>query len=88
VAGIPRHTSSRPKGWSIVTTPDGRSEECDTQMCVHCGKHWRVQPGSGKVRGYCFKCMGPICGPKCVECYPREKQIEDMTKSPGGILLP
>lgn len=88
MAGDKQHTTNRPRGWSIVTAPDGQSEECDTDQCCHCGKHWRVRPGSGNVRGYCFNCMGSICGPKCQECYPLEKQIDDMEKSTGGILLP
>jgi hypothetical protein len=32
------------------------------------------------VRGWCFNCMGPICGPRCVECMPEEKLLEGLEK--------
>lgn len=53
----------------------------ETHQCVHCGKHFTVQPGSGKMRGFCLKCMGPTCGAKeCDICRPYEKQIEEIEK--------
>lgn len=60
----------------IVMDIEGHVAECGTAMCVHCGCHFPIRPGSGKVRGYCMKCAGPICGAKCVECVPYELQIE------------
>ena len=35
-------------------------EVANTLACVHCGAQWVPMPGSGKVRGFCMKCMGPI----------------------------
>jgi hypothetical protein len=52
----------------------------DTVMCVHCGKHWISLPGSGRIRGWCFKCNGPFCGPDCTECYPLQKRLDDYEK--------
>lgn len=72
-----RHTVTRPAGLIIIDDPElGRAIEHDTKQCVHCGMHWRHQPGSGRIRGFCMKCSGPICGPNCLECIPIERQIE------------
>lgn len=49
-----------------------------TLQCVHCGQHWTPQPGSGKVRGFCRNCMGPVCGPGCAECVPQEQLVENL----------
>ena len=49
-----------------------------TLQCVHCGRHFRLQPGSGRVRGFCSRCNGPVCGPDCAECVPAEQQLENM----------
>lgn len=51
----------------------------ETLMCVHCGKHWMIQPGSGNERGFCLNCMGPTCGgQKCFDCVPMERMLEIM----------
>lgn len=55
----------------------------DTIKCVHCGRHWIAIKGSGRVRGWCFKCNGPFCGPTCTACYPIEQRLDDFEK---GIL--
>ena len=66
----------KPKGYVEIITPDGRTEG-ETLQCVHCSFHWVVIPGSGRERGFCFKCMGPTCGKeKCYTCEPFEKQME------------
>lgn len=80
-----RATVVRPNGHTTETHEMGKVIECDTLQCVHCGMHWQHKPGSGKVRGYCTRCCGPICGPKCQECYPQEEQYADMCK---GIWVP
>ena len=51
-----------------------------TMACVHCGAHWIVEPGSGRVRGFCMECNGPTCGPNCVECIPQELLLENIEK--------
>jgi len=49
----------------------------DTKQCVHCGRHWQWEHGSGKVRGYCMNCGGITCGNKrCHKCIPWEKKLE------------
>ncbi len=68
----------KPNGYMVTTDPVGGISEADTLQCVHCGCHWRVEPGSGKVRGYCTRCNGPICGPKCQQCVPAEQQLENI----------
>ena len=51
-----------------------------TLQCKHCGKHWIPQPGSGRVRGWCMNCHGPICGPGCATCVPEEALLENYEK--------
>ena len=58
-----RHTASRPDATVIITASDtGQTSERDTLRCVHCGKHWIVQPGCGARRNFCPYHMGPTCG--------------------------
>jgi len=53
----------------------------DTAQCVHCNGHFQIVRGSGRVRGFCTKCMGPTCGSReCDECVPFEKRLEIMEK--------
>lgn len=54
--------------------------EISTMQCCHCGGHFYPQPGSGIVRGFCQRCMGPVCGPGCAECVPEEQYLENMEK--------
>jgi len=69
-------TVRKPHGYGVWTSPDARPVEKDTLQCCHCNKHWFVEPGSGKTRGFCINCMGPHCGgPACVSCTPFEKQL-------------
>jgi len=64
-------------GYVCIVDPDRPTVETDTLMCVHCNKHWTTQPGSGRQRGWCFKCAGPHCGaPRCWTCTPIEAQVE------------
>lgn len=49
----------------------------DTLQCVHCGGHWMPVPGSGRRRGWCYRCDGPLCGHDvCFTCIPEEKWLE------------
>ena len=53
--------------------------EVGTLQCCHCGGHFPVQPGSGKTRGFCRNCMGPLCGKEaCFVCVPQEQQLENI----------
>ena len=83
-------TANRPAGAIITAEPSGRTIEADTLQCAHCGMHWQVQPGSGKRRGWCTKCNGPLCHEKelcMVMCYPFEKRQDDMEKH-GRLIIP
>ncbi len=100
--GSGRHTVRRASGWTQITDPLLGTVEHDVLKCVHCQYIWQVQPGSGRKRGFCLKCMGPTCGQeKCVPCSPVEKQLDDAEKlarggfgdvsfgmSPGGFIVP
>ena len=54
--------------------------EGDLRQCVHCQMIWTYKPGSGKLRGFCGKCNGHLCGKKyCMEnCYPAEQWLDDV----------
>lgn len=83
----------------VVTGDPGsdRVVESGTLQCCHCGGHWVPQPGSGRVRGWCVNCSGPVCGGGCAECVPAELLLENIEKGrplnfkptvvhvPGGI---
>lgn len=77
----------RPSGYFIAHDLDGKIEEKDSAQCCHCGMHFPIKPGSGELRGWCYKCTGPICGPKCVECNPIEKQLDEEEKR-ARLIIP
>lgn len=65
-----------------VTLTDPGSDrpllEAATLQCCHCGGHFAPRPGSGTVRGFCTRCMGPVCGPGCAECVPAEQLLTNL----------
>jgi hypothetical protein len=72
-------------GYHITVHPDKPAVERDTTQCVHCMKHWVVEPGSGKQRGWCSKCNGPHCGGRdCWVCVPFIKKIEEGWRRVSG----
>jgi hypothetical protein len=75
---IGKHSTLKPHGVHIITDPAvAREIQADYHACVHCGCVWVVQPGSGKIRGFCSNCNGFICGPKCADCQgPLEKRLD------------
>lgn len=72
----------RESGYLVVMDPgsDKPILETATVQCVHCGGHWVPQPGSGRVRGFCGRCNGPICGPCCQSCVPTEQLLENLER--------
>ena|SRR5579863_8235138 len=49
-----------------------------TIRCCHCGGHFMVVRGSGKVRGFCRRCMKPTCGdPHCDPCAPFLARLDE-----------
>ena len=74
------HSVRRPSGYLIITEPESPPQEGETLSCVHCQYTWKVQPGSGRKRGFCFRCNGVTCHKKgCnARCIPLEQAIERM----------
>ena len=60
----------------------GKSVVHGIMQCRHCGGHWEVVPGSGRQRGWCMNCSGPLCGAAhCMcHCEPFEKQVEQIRR--------
>lgn len=83
-------TANKPAGVIVTATASGRTVEIDTLQCAHCGMHWEVIHGSGRVRGWCTKCNGPLCNEKAlcmVMCYPIERRHDDVEKH-GHLIIP
>ena len=52
-----------------------------TQQCCHCGGHFQMVKGSGKIRGFCGRCHHFTCGKlECCACIPFEKKLELIEK--------
>lgn len=66
----------------LITVSDPGADrpiaEAKTLQCAHCGGHWVPRPGSGRVRGWCQNCQGPVCGPGCAACVPEEQLLENI----------
>lgn len=76
-----RRWTARRASYSIAVDPDNGTEEADWRQCCHCFRVWKIEPGSGKTRGYCSNCNGLTCGPDCQnaapgECVPKEKWLD------------
>lgn len=65
---IPRHSTLRPAGALF----EGDRQVADLLQCGHCRYTWKLQPGSGILRGFCFHCQKVLCGQaKCMaSCTP------------------
>lgn len=75
----PPRSAPRPHGHFEYTGPYGERLLGDTLQCCHCQKHWEVRAGSGRTRGWCYRCAASTCGhPACDECVPREQRIENL----------
>ena len=71
-----QHSARRADGVMICAEPSGEVH-VDTKQCVHCGEHFPYQKGSGRIRGFCTKCMGMTCGGHgCMECFPIEERMD------------
>jgi hypothetical protein len=74
------HSVRHALGYFVVTDneTDRVLDEGETLMCMHCQFHWKVKPGSGITRGWCWKCGGPTCGKQACEgaCLHWEKALE------------
>ena len=75
---MPQFSVTKPGGTLIVMDHEGNVTEADTLTCCHCQRVWRHAKGSGRVRGFCTKCMAPHCGgPDCWECTPFLKKLDE-----------
>lgn len=76
-------TTRRPHGVLYIRYEDGRREERDILTCAHCQATWIVEPGSGKRRGWCLKCGGPLCGkaPCMASCVPFERWLDSVERA-------
>lgn len=60
-------------------------EVAHTIQCGHCGCHFVSVKGSGKVRGFCLKCMKATCGKvECDICITSERKLEIIEL--GGLI--
>jgi len=71
---LPSHSVLKPEAGLLA---DGR-QIADCLQCRHCQHTWVVKPGSGRRRGWCQRCSGPLCGkPVCMQnCTPIDAQLE------------
>jgi hypothetical protein len=66
---LPQHSTRLPAG---ALLEEGR-QVADILQCCHCRYTWRVQPGSGRLRGFCYRHMRVTCGqPHCQACTDAE----------------
>jgi hypothetical protein len=67
----------REDGLITIASEYGNVVEKPTLQCRHCGAHFVVVKGSGRIRGFCLACMGPTCGArKCIAHSPFEKRLD------------
>lgn len=69
----------------VVSTDIDSDRVTETKLCrcVHCQLVWENKPGSGRLRGFCQRCAGDVCGqPACVArgCVHWERQLELMER--------
>lgn len=61
----------------IIITDEKGFNEMQTRACPHCGGHFIVIPGSGKLRHFCHLCHAATCDK--VQCYEHssfEKRLD------------
>ena len=79
----------KPDGYTRTTGPHGEVVDADTLFCVHCSGHFEVVAGSGRLRGFCRKCMGYTCGePGCMVCLHYEQKLENVEKGLPALTIP
>jgi len=65
-------------GHTKTTGPYGELVDADMLQCVHCSFTWEVVVGSGIERGFCHRCMGYTCSPRCAGfCLTIEERLEN-----------
>ena len=78
-----------PDGWTKTTGPYGEIVDCDTLQCCHCAAHFEVIVGSGRLRGFCSRCMAYTCGQAaCMICHTWEQKLENLENGRPRLELP
>lgn len=80
-----------PHGFFEVTNLDGETTRGETLQCCHCGGHWQLVKGSGRVRGFCTRCNQVTCGSEsCMQCLHWEAKLEviEGTRNPTAVSVP
>lgn len=77
--------SDRFRAGVLTSTPieGGPAVQADILSCIHCGFTWVPAPGSGRLRGFCGKCNGYVCGRHfctMLGCVHRERIIENLER--------
>lgn len=80
---IRRSLSQKKRSGTLISSDRDRDHvvQSDTAQCCHCGWTWQHTPGSGRIRGWCMRCMGFVCGPNCVagtNCITQEQILENI----------
>jgi len=79
----------KPDGYTKTTGPYGEVVDCDTLQCCHCDGHFEVLAGSGRLRGFCRRCMGYTCGaPDCFVCLTAEQKLENTEAGLPAMTIP
>ena len=81
--GYKQATVNRPMGYRIIYDPELGNIEFDTQMCMHCQRHMRVDEMPEGGMNWCGNCGGVVCEQKrCNDtCTHFEKQVEMVEES-------
>lgn len=86
--GIPQAVR-KPDGYTRTTGPNGEHVDCDTLQCCHCGGHFEVIKGSGRLRGFCPRHNAVTCGRSaCMVCIDREERLENLERGLPELTLP
>lgn len=86
----------KPAGFSTEIGPYGEITVRPIHSCCHCQKTWEEVKGSGRLRGYCSRCHGYVCGhPDCMVCINWEAKLENveagrprLTPRPEQVTVP
>ncbi len=81
--GAMQATTRRPMGYGIIFDPVLGNLEFDTQMCIHCQRHMRVDEMPVGGMNWCANCGGIVCMQKqCNDvCTHFERVVEMVEES-------
>jgi len=73
-----RYSDLNPSGHTESMDLWGKITKGQTWMCFHCNSHHQIVKGSGKLRAFCLKCVGPVCVGCANKCVPIEQMLENI----------